>query len=81
VVKWLRSFIFNHNNIYRSILSIFFKPFKVFTVILFTNSLLLKKKFLDVGFYAYFNMDRHYICHYFTPSDSIEPGIRELFRF
>jgi hypothetical protein len=51
------------------------------------------------GLYAYFIMGRHYICHYFTPSDSsarckiltnimpthvkisIDPGIRELFRF
>ena len=24
---------------------------------------------LDAGLYAYFNMGRHYICHYFTPSD------------
>ena len=31
---------------------------------------IFKKKITDSGLYAYFNMGRHYICHYFTPSDS-----------
>jgi hypothetical protein len=27
-------------------------------------------KLSDAGLYAYFNMGMHYICHYFTPSES-----------
>ena len=33
------------------------------------HNMLFRKQFSDAGLYAYFNMGRHYICHYFTPSE------------